>query len=203
MNTTIPLISSFILILFAELGDKTQLVTIILSSRSSAIQVFIGSMLAFLLVDGLSTIIGGTLLSLLPYQWIHIFSGIVFITFGILPLTHRENVKIKEKEITFLKTFSMVSLMELGDKTQLAAIVLAAETGSPILVLLGIMLAFFLVTGIGVTIGAKILRLLPERYLKLGASLLFISFGVISILKAIMEIEMLPSFLTILFKNSP
>jgi len=160
-------------------------------------------MLAFLLVDGLSTIIGGTLLSLLPYQWIHIFSGIVFITFGILPLTHRENVKIKEKEITFLKTFSMVSLMELGDKTQLAAIVLAAETGSPILVLLGIMLAFFLVTGIGVTIGAKILRLLPERYLKLGASLLFISFGVISILKAIMEIEMLPSFLTILFKNSP
>jgi len=49
------------------------------------------------------------------------------------------------------------------------------------------MLAFSVVTGIGVILGAKLLRLLPGKYIKIGTSLLFIFFGLIFILNAIIE----------------
>ena len=75
--------------------------------------------------------------------------------------------------------------MELGDKTQLASIVLAAELKNPLIVLVGVMLAFSVVTGIGIIIGSKLLKLIPEKYVKIGASLLFILFGVSFILTAI------------------
>ena len=178
----------FILVFLAELGDKTQLTAIMLSSRASAASVFAGSMLAFFLVDGVSTLVGGTVLSFLPYRWIRLGSGLVFIILGVLSLFRKKD-KIKEEgqDVTFLKIFSVISLMELGDKTQLASIALAAEIGSPFIVLLGVMLAFAVVTGIGVIFGSKLLRLLPQRYLELGASLLFVLFGVIFILEVIID----------------
>jgi putative Ca2+/H+ antiporter (TMEM165/GDT1 family) len=57
--------------------------------------------------------------------------------------------------------------MELGDKTQLVAITLAAEI-SPILVLLGMTMAFALLTSVAVVMGAKLLSRLPLKWLKIG-----------------------------------
>ena len=62
----LPLLTSFTLVFMAELGDKTQLATIMLSSRASGRLVFTGAMLAFLLVDGISTLAGGEILRSLP-----------------------------------------------------------------------------------------------------------------------------------------
>jgi len=187
-TVVVPLISAFTLVFLAELGDKTQLTAIMLSSKSSASSVFVGAMLAFFVVDGLSSLIGGTLLGFLPYRWVRLGSGLIFIIFGVLPLIRkRERIRKEGEKVTLLKTFSMISLMELGDKTQLASIALAAELGSPLVVLLGVMLAFAVVTGIGVILGARILSLLPERYLELGASLLFIFFGLVFIVSAITD----------------
>ena len=185
----VPLITAFTFVFLAELGDKTQITTIMLSSKASATSVFTGAMLAFFVVDGVSALVGGTLLGFLPYRWVRLGSGLVFIVFGVFSMIHRKGEKIKEErqEVTFLKTFSMVSLMELGDKTQLASIALAADFGSPIAVLLGVMLAFAVVTGIGVILGARLLSLLPERYLEVGSSLLFIFFGLVFILSAMMD----------------
>jgi len=184
----VPLMTAFTFIFLAELGDKTQLTAIMLSSKSSAISVFAGSMLAFFLVDGASALVGGELLSFLPYRLVAFTSGLVFIIFGAFSLIRsNEKIKIEQQKATFLKTFSLISLMELGDKTQLASIVLAAELKNPLVVLAGIMLAFSVVTGIGVILGAKLLRLIPEKHLKIGTSLLFIFFGLIFILNAIIE----------------
>ena len=193
MNTVVvPLITAFALVFLAELGDKTQLTTIMLSSRASASSVFTGAMLAFLVVDGVSTLVGGTLLSFLPYRWVRLGSGLVFVIFGVFSLVRKkEKIKEESQEVTFVKTFSMISLMELGDKTQLASIALAAEFGSPVVVLLGVMLAFAVVTGIGVILGAKLLSLLPERYLKEGASLLFLFFGLVFIIGAVFDTPLL------------
>jgi len=186
----VPLITAFTFVFLAELGDKTQLTIIMLSSKAPATSVFTGAMLAFFMVDGVSTLVGGTLLGFLPYRWVRLGSGLVFIVFGVFSMIRRKEEKTKEErqEVTFLKTFSMVSLMELGDKTQLASVALAAELGSPLVVLLGVMLAFAVVTGIGVILGARLLSLLPERYLEVGSSLLFIFFGLVFILSAMMDI---------------
>jgi len=184
----VSLITAFTFVFLAELGDKTQLTAIMLSSKASAISVFAGSMLAFFLVDGVSALIGGELLTFLPYKLVAFSSGLVFIIFGAFSLIRsNEKIKIEKQKATFLKTFSLICLMELGDKTQLASIVLAAELKNPLIVLVGIMLAFSVVTGIGVILGVKLLRLIPEKYLRIGTSLLFMFFGFIFILTAITE----------------
>jgi putative Ca2+/H+ antiporter (TMEM165/GDT1 family) len=187
----LPIISTFLLILAAELGDKTQLAIISLSSNYKASHVFSGAMLAFLAVDGISLAVGGSLLALLPMRLVLIVSGIVFIIFGMVPLLsnkEKEGVKLKKKSSTLplFACFSLISLMELGDKTQLIMITLAAET-SPILVLLGMTMAFALLTSVAVFMGAKLLSRLPLKWLKIGTSALFIIIGAFSILSAILE----------------
>ncbi len=185
----IPVLTAFILIFLAELGDKTQICTIMLSSRGSALQVFLGAMLGFFIVDGLSALIGGPIISFLPHRLISFAAGLVFIVFGVIaPLQKsKKNESIENREATLLKTFSLVSLMELGDKTQLTSIFLAAQFGNPLAVLLGIMLAFTLLTIIGVFLGCKILRFIPEKYLKIGASAVFIILGLILIFEFILD----------------
>ncbi|MEM2416367.1 MAG: TMEM165/GDT1 family protein [Nitrososphaerota archaeon] len=78
------LITAFTFIFLAELGDKTQITTIVFSSKSSAISVFSGAMLAFFLVDGLSAIIGGKLINFIDYKWINLIAGLIFIFLGLL-----------------------------------------------------------------------------------------------------------------------
>lgn len=194
---TLPIIitTTFLLILVAELGDKTQLAIISLSSNYKGLHVFAGAMLAFLAVDGISLAVGGPLLALLPMRFVLIVSGIVFIIFGIIPFIikkEKEDVKPHERRsnLPLLACFSLISLMELGDKTQIITITLAAEI-SPILVLLGITLAFALLTGVAVIMGAKLLSRLPLKWLKIGTSALFIVLGTISIITAIFEISLL------------
>ena len=81
-------------------------------------------------------------------------SGAFFILFGILSLLRGAGkVRVEDGGVTILKTFSIASIMELGDKTQLASIILAAELGSPVSVVAGMMLAFASVTGLGVLLG--------------------------------------------------
>src|SRR4030067_3655811 len=145
----LPILSAFALILVAELGDKTQLSVISLSSSYKWQHVFAGSMLAFLAVDGVSIAVGGPLLALVPLRYVQVVSGIVFILFGIIPLLRKEKsseVRVKPRStIPLLASFSLIALMELGDKTQIITITLAAQS-SPILVLAGMVSAFAVFT---------------------------------------------------------
>lgn len=196
-----PLLTSFSIIFLAELGDKTQICTIMLSSRSSARSVFFGAMTAFFMVDGLSALLGGELLYMLPRNVIGITAGLVFIVFGIISLIRREENENVCKDISasFFRAFSLVALMELGDKTQIFSIFLAAQFGSPILVLAGVMLAFTIITGIGVFLGHKILRIVPEKFLRIGAAATFILLGIIQIVGVLVEsnIPLQQRFLTL------
>jgi len=179
-----PLVSSFGIIALAEFGDKTQLAAVALCSRHRPISVFMGAVLALALVDGISVLIGDALAALLPMFWIGTGSGIVLILFGIYILLSKESedVELKERRFPFASSVLIIALMELGDKTQFAVIVLAAKYSAPILVFLGVMLAFMLITGIGVTVGASLPRFVPMRYVRIGAAAIFIFFGVLFLL---------------------
>lgn len=74
-------------------------------------------------------------------------------------------------------TFGLIFLAELGDKTQLAAIAMAAESKSPLAVFIGATLALALVTFTGVAIGGTLTRLIPAPYIRKGAGVLFILVG--------------------------
>ena len=190
----LPIVSVFALILIAEIGDKTQLSVISLSCNYKWHYVFAGSMLAFLAVDGVSIAVGGPLLALVPLRYVQIISGIVFVIFGVVPLlrkekTDEENVFKKRTNVPLIASFSLIALMELGDKTQIITITLAAQC-SPILVLIGTISAFAVLTGAAVLIGAKLVSRIPMKWLKIGTSTLFIALGAISVLSGIFQISL-------------
>ena len=176
----IPLFSSFGIIALAELGDKTQLTVVSLSSCKKVRPVFIGAMLAFALIDGMSALIGGTVAALIPTVWVGVGAGVAFLLFGIYSLLSKsKETKVEKRSLSATQCFSLVALMELGDKTQLSVIALAAEYDAPLMVFVGVMLALTLLTGIGIAVGTVISRFVPMRYVKIGSSLIFIIFGIL------------------------
>ena len=182
----LPLISSFGIIAFAELGDKTQVTIVCLSANKRARTVFLGAILAFALVDGISALVGGTIAAFIPTQWVGIGAGVAFLVFGVYSLLSRtEEVKVNNSSLSLARSFSLIGLMELGDKTQLSVIALAAEYDAPLMVFVGVMFALALLTVIGIFVGSVISRFVPMKYIKVGSSLVFILFGVIFLFGAI------------------
>ena len=78
----------------------------------------------------------------------------------------------------FLATFGTIFLAELGDKTQLAAILMTSKTKLPLSVFAGASLALCLVTLVGVLFGEGLIAVIPQNILKKVAALAFIAVGV-------------------------
>jgi putative Ca2+/H+ antiporter (TMEM165/GDT1 family) len=77
----------------------------------------------------------------------------------------------------FLTTFTTVFLAELGDKTQLAALLLSAESGRPVLVFFGASLALISSSLVGVVLGRWLSRVLPPQQLERLAGILMVGLG--------------------------
>lgn len=108
----------------AELGDKTQLSLLILSSKTrNHSSLLLGVSSAFLLVDGVAIVAGSWVTQILPRLWLKAGSGIVFTILGILMLMLREIKAWKDGTgggiklgNAFLIGFSLIFLTEWGDK---------------------------------------------------------------------------------------
>lgn len=82
------IITTFILVFLAELGDKTQLSTMLLAAKSDSIlPIFIGSSVALVTSSLLGVFAGCILNKYIPMTYIQYFSGAAFIIIGILLLT--------------------------------------------------------------------------------------------------------------------
>lgn len=77
----------------------------------------------------------------------------------------------------FLASFTTVFLAELGDKTQLAALLLSAQSGRPLLVFVGASLALICSSLVGVLLGRWLARLVPARQLERLAGMLMVALG--------------------------
>ena len=89
------LFTTFITVFLAEMGDKTQLTTITLSSTTNKpIAVFIGSSIALILATLLGALAGGSIANLIPAFLLKLLSGGVFLIIGIklLAQSKRENI---------------------------------------------------------------------------------------------------------------
>lgn len=78
-----------------------------------------------------------------------------------------------------LTTFGVIFLAEMGDKTQLAAMTIAAETKKPWTVLIGASLALACVSAIGVLVGGTLGHYLPIVWIKRAAAVAFIVIGLL------------------------
>ncbi len=80
---------------------------------------------------------------------------------------------------SFFIPFITIGIAELGDKTQLAMILLASKTDKKLALVLGAFFGFLLVDGISVALGSWVSSAVPESYIKWGSSALFILFGIL------------------------
>lgn len=81
-----------------------------------------------------------------------------------------------------LTAFGTLFLAELGDKTQLATLILTARTGKPVPVFLGAAAALVFITLLAVLFGEAATRIVPASYLQKGAAGLFIVIGILMFL---------------------
>ena len=84
----------------------------------------------------------------------------------------------------FLTTFLLLTISELGDKTQLAIIILTAKSRKPVIVFVAAMTGFILINGVGVLIGQIIVQFVPYLFIRFSTGIIFIVFGVILLVKS-------------------
>jgi putative Ca2+/H+ antiporter (TMEM165/GDT1 family) len=95
-----------------------------------------------------------------------------------VPLNDRNKKRGTEMDWKiFISTFGSIFLAELGDKTQLAAILMTSKTGKPLSVFVEAVAALSLVTFIGVVFGEGLISVIPQNVLKKVAVLAFILIG--------------------------
>src|SRR4030042_4414591 len=176
----LDLLIPFFAIGLAELGDKTQLAVILLSSRTSDhLQLLIGIVLAFVIVDGVAILAGSLITYIIPISFLRIFSGVVFITFGILILKggngiFEERLRFKS---AFLSGFTLIFITEWGDKTQIAAALFASEYNS-MMVLIGTLASLTLVSIAAIYLGKLISNKINRKMMTRIASITFIIIGI-------------------------
>ncbi len=78
-----------------------------------------------------------------------------------------------------ISTFGIIFLAEMGDKTQLAAMTMAAETKRPWAVFVGAALALACVSAVGVAVGSVVGHYVPLAWIKRAAAVAFILIGVL------------------------
>ena len=93
----------------------------------------------------------------------------------------------------FLSTATTVFLAELGDKTQLAALLLSAESGRPVVVFVGASLALVASSLVGVVLGRWLARLVPPEQLERAAGLLMVALGLWLGRQAVLHLAPLPT----------
>jgi Ca2+/H+ antiporter, TMEM165/GDT1 family len=176
------------LVFLAELGDKTQLVALLLATRFRAGIVLAGVFVATLLVHAFSVILGDLAGKLLPHGWIMLLSGLAFIGFALWTWRgdrlEDEDQKVGRLTSPFLIVFVTFFLAELGDKTMLSTVTLASQY--PIVqVWLGSTLGMVISDALAIWVGQIMGKRLPEKAIKMGAAAIFLAFGLFSIFQGI------------------
>lgn len=185
------LLSTFTLLFLAEMGDKTQIMAMTLAHRYRIAPVIIGTFTAFLLLNLLAVLVGGGISRVLPREVVLVIAGILFLFFAYRSWTasdeSEDGVSATDHRQAWIMSFSLIFVAELGDKTQLAMVALAAQTGALWSVFVGGTLALWSVSLLGILVGRTLLRRIPARWVHRAAALLFLVFGVIAIGGAVME----------------
>lgn len=179
-------LTAFGIVAAAELGDKTQLIVMSMSVKFKARDVFIGVSAAILILNGLAVFLGRAVTAIIPIDIISVIAGAAFIFFALWTLYDKEQ-KEKDSRIKFaLPPIFTVGftffIAELGDKTQLTAIILAAKAPDMLLaVFSGAVTGMILIDCFGLFLGKFVLKKLPKNYIKWVSAIIFSAFGVLTV----------------------
>ncbi len=191
-----PFIAAFIIISIAELGDKTQMLTLSFAVKYPMEKVIYGVSSAAAVLMFIAVLLGKIIQRFIPMILISIFAGAFFIIYGltiVAPIPH-EKGKEERKEPSvaskdpFWIVFGSFFLAEIGDKTQLATFALAAKYSAPVQVWLGATLGLIIINLFGLLIGNMLKNFLPERVSSYLTGIVFIVIGIFIFLGATLKV---------------
>ena len=168
-----------------ELGDKTMLTTMCLSAqyRRPGL-VLLATMTALATSSIIAVILGYVLSTTLPLEIITYVSGLLFVGLGIYTLikANSEVPDTCDNPGTLFGMFSLILLSELGDKSQITILALAAQSSFAILVFIGSMIGFLFVNSLAVTAGNHVAERIPLKIVRRAVGFIFILFGSLVVL---------------------
>ncbi len=178
------ILAVFAIIFLAELGDKTQLVLLTLGARHELKSTFLGAISAFFLLNVMAVAAGTFFYKLIPARLLDILAGALLILFGLLSFRPegRHEPGVEKVHKPFLRSFSLIMLMELGDKTQLSLLALTARYRAPFAVFTGATAALWLSAFLAVFLGKQLARFVSVDKMRLVAGVVFIVLGIALIL---------------------
>ena len=183
---TTGLISTGVVAL-AEMGDKTQLLAFLLAARfKKPVPIILGILLATIVNHGFAGALGAWITTLLSPNTLGWILGISFIAMAIWTLKpdeiEEDEAKIAGRFGVFGATTITFFLAEMGDKTQIATVALAANYSSVILVVIGTTLGMMIADVPAVFIGTKFAQKVSMKLVHGIAAAVFAVLGVITLL---------------------
>jgi putative Ca2+/H+ antiporter (TMEM165/GDT1 family) len=182
------LIASFIFVLLAEMGDKTQLLAMAFAAKYEAWKVLVAVFIATLLNHSLAVAAGRILVNIVPMDLISFIAALSFVGFGLWTIRGDELHGEDKKESRFgpIATVAIAFfLAEMGDKTQLATISLAIQYKNALGVLMGTTSAMVVSDAIGIVFGMLMKKHIPARAIKWISAIIFILFGLMGMYKVV------------------
>ena len=173
----------------AEIGDKTQLLAFILAARfKKPVPIIAGILCATLINHGLAGALGAWITSTVSPDILRWILGVSFLGMAIWTLIpdkiEEEETQIAHRLGVFGATFITFFLAEMGDKTQIATIAMAAHYASPVLVVIGTTLGMLIADVPAVFVGDKLAGRIPMKLVHGIAAALFALLGVATLLGA-------------------
>ena len=173
----------------AEIGDKTQLLAFILAARfKKPIPIIAGILVATVINHGLAGALGAWITSAISPEILRWVLGASFIGMAIWTLIPDE---IEEDETLVAKRFGVFGatlitffLAEMGDKTQIATVAMAAHYAQPLMVVIGTTLGMLIADVPAVFVGDKLAHKIPMKLVHGIAAGVFAVLGVATLLGA-------------------
>jgi putative Ca2+/H+ antiporter (TMEM165/GDT1 family) len=171
----------------AEIGDKTQLLAFILAARfRKPLPIIAGILCATLVNHGLAGALGGWITSVLSPEVLRWVLGLSFIGMAIWTLIpdriEDEETKVAARLGVFGATLVTFFLAEMGDKTQIATIAMAAHYASPLLVVMGTTLGMLIADVPAVFVGDRFGSKIPMKLVHGIAAAIFAALGLLTLL---------------------
>ena len=173
----------------AEIGDKTQLLAFLLAARfKKPVPIILGILVATILNHGLAGAVGAWITHAVSPEILRWVLGASFIGMAIWTMIPDE---IEDEETQVAKRFGVFGatlitffLAEMGDKTQIATVAMAAHYADPMLVVVGTTLGMLIADVPAVFIGDKLANKIPMRLVHSIAAAVFAALGIATLLGA-------------------
>ncbi|MDN4016109.1 TMEM165/GDT1 family protein [Zwartia panacis] len=173
----------------AEIGDKTQLLAFILAARfKKPVPIILGILVATIINHGLAGALGAWITSVVTPEILRWVLGLSFIGMAIWTMIpdkiEEEETKVAQKFGVFGATLITFFLAEMGDKTQIATVAMAAHYAAPLMVVIGTTLGMLIADVPAVFIGDKLANKIPMKLVHSIAAAIFAILGIATLFGA-------------------